>query len=300
MRLLLIVALVLIGCGEPAAPPEGMVAIPGGTFLMGSDTGRPDELPPHEVTVSDFWMDSTEVTNARFARFVEETGYVTEAEKPVPGFADLDPGSLLFEAPDGPVDLSRHTQWWAWVPGASWRSPEGPGSGLEGRMDHPVVHVSWNDAVAFAEWHGARLPTEAEWEYAARAGSSDRFQWGNRDPEPTDANVWQGPFPEHNEVLDGFSATAPVGQFPANGFGLYDMAGNVWEWTADWYHPRYYATSPASNPAGPSTGTSRVLRGGSFLCHKAYCESYRPTARMHNTPDSGTHHQGFRLVWSRP
>lgn len=325
--LLLAGALLLFGCAaqddgapqEPASPqpppgpaPEGMVWIPGGTFEMGSEQGRPDERPVHTVSVDGFWMDSTEVTNREFAAFVEETGYLTEAERPLdprnyPGVdpALLAPGSLLFAAPSQPVSLANHLRWWEWAPGTTWRTPSGPGSTWEDRLDHPVVHVSWNDAVAFAEWADGRLPTEAEWEFAARGGlEGARFVWGDGPPGANSANIWQGRFPDLNTGDDGYLETAPVGSFEANPFGLHDMSGNVWEWVADWYRPDYYAESPERNPGGPERsydpaepGTpKRVLRGGSFLCHDTYCESYRPSARMMNAPDTGTNHQGFRVV----
>jgi formylglycine-generating enzyme required for sulfatase activity len=315
------VSLLLAACspGQPpaGAAPDGMVWIPGGSFMMGSETGRPDEQPVHRVTVDGFWMDSTEATNAQFAAFVEATGYQTVAERPLdpalfPGLPPelLQPGSLVFESPGRPVDLRYFAQWWTWVPGASWQHPEGPDSSIEARMDHPVVHMAWEDAVAYAEWAGKRLPTEAEWEFAARGGKAGaRFVWGDENPDsiPPAANTWQGPFPERNEGSDGFLTTAPVGSFPPNGFRLYDMAGNVWEWVSDWYQPSYYSDSPSRNPSGPETSydpdepgvPKRVLRGGSFLCHESYCESYRPAARMKNAPDTGTNHQGFRLVRGR-
>nr|WP_281273536.1 formylglycine-generating enzyme family protein [Marinimicrobium koreense] len=305
-----------------------MVLIPGGTYLMGSDShhARPDESPIHEVTVSSFWMDKTEVTNSQFRQFVEETGYVTTAERQ-PNWEDIKkqlppgtprppddvmvPSSLVFFPSGQPVSLSNPANWWRWVPGANWRHPEGPDSDIEGRENHPVVHVSWDDAQAFARWAGKRLPTEAEWEWAARGGlENNMFPWGNEgvDTGQHKANIWQGRFPDNNTKEDSFYRTAPVKSFPSNGYGLYDMAGNVWEWTADWYHSEYYSQAKRqghiTNPTGPEKShdpqeprvPKRVLRGGSFLCHETYCESYRVSARMKSSPDSGHAHVGFRLV----
>ncbi|MFT5143585.1 MAG: sulfatase modifying factor 1 [Rhodothermales bacterium] len=312
--------LVMAACTPPAPPPgpapDGMVWIPEGSFTMGSEDGRSDEMPLHRVRLDGFWMDTTEVTNAQFSAFVEATGYQTIAERPLdpadfPGVDPqlLQPGSLMFAAPDHPVSLHNYTLWWEWSLATSWRQPSGPGSTIQDKMDHPVVHVAWEDAVAFAEWAGKRLPTEAEWEYAARGlRSRARFVWGDDPPDETSppANTWQGEFPVINTGVDGYLDTAPVGSYAPNGFGLYDMAGNVWEWIADWYRPDYYAESPGLNPTGPTSSLDpdeprtpkRVLRGGSFLCHETYCESYRPAARMKNSPDTGTNHQGFRLVKS--
>jgi formylglycine-generating enzyme required for sulfatase activity len=292
-----------------------MVWIPGGAFWMGgNDDQMPDARPVHRVALDGFWMDRHEVTNAEFARFVESTGYETVAERrpdprDFPGAdpADLVPGSVVFTPPDRDVSLDDHLQWWAWVPGASWRHPEGPGSDLEGRMDHPVVHVAWDDAVAYARWAGKRLPTEAEWEYAARGGlDRKRYTWGDElTPGGTwMVNNWQGRFPRENRLLDGFRATAPVGSFPPNGFGLRDMAGNVWEWCADWYRPDAYRDSPTHNPRGPTDSfdpaepgvPKRVQRGGSFLCSDLYCIRYLPGARGKGEPSSGASHVGFRCV----
>ncbi|MEQ9460461.1 MAG: formylglycine-generating enzyme family protein [Phycisphaeraceae bacterium] len=314
-----------------------MVWVPGGRFTMGWDgpEGRFDERPAHAVEVDGFWIDHTEVTNAQFAVFVEETGYRTTAEQPIdwevmrqqvaPGTPKppdevLVPGSLVFTPPDHAVDLREYWQWWTWTPGASWRHPEGPGSTLEGRENHPVVHISWDDAVAYATWAGKRLPTEAEWERAARFGQEGkRFTWGDR-LKPDDrhmANIWQGTFPHRNTGDDGFTATAPVASFPPNQLGLYDMAGNVWEWTTDQFRPDAYQQRVAalegetccSNPTGPTSTAdprnphakdSRVQKGGSFLCHASYCESYRPSAKMASPPDSGMNHLGFRCVMDAP
>lgn len=323
-----------------AAPPPGMRWIPAGEFIMGSaDPGAPaNERPAHRVRVDGFWIDEHEVTNAQFAAFVAATGYVTTAERPVdweelkrqlpPGTARppdemLRPGSLVFVPPNpalGPVPLDRYDLWWKWTPGASWRHPEGPGSTIDGREDHPVVHVSWEDAAAYAAWAGKQLPTEAQWEYAARGGvEGARFVWGDEAPGeegPHRANIWQGEFPVRNTGADGWMRTAPVGSYAPNGYGLYDMAGNVWEWCADWYRPDAYAGRAAvdgpageghgccENPAGPARSfdpmepytPKRVTRGGSFLCHARYCESYRPAARRGTPPDTGMSHLGFRCV----
>lgn len=315
------------------ADPKGMVWVEPGTFTMGwdGDDGRPDERPAHPVRVDGFWIDETEVTNAQFARFVAATGYRTTAEL-VPAWEDLaaqlppgtpEPppgtlvaGSLVFRKTPGPVDLRDYSQWWAWTPGADWRHPEGPGSSIEGKDSHPVVHVSWYDATAFAEWAGKRLPTEAEWERAARAGADgQRYVWGG-DLEPEGrhrANIWQGRFPFENDLADGFEVAAPVGSYPPNALGLYDMSGNVWEWTSDQFQPDLYeqrvrASGPGvviENPRGPERATdprnpyakdSYVQKGGSFLCHVDYCSSYRPSARMATPPDSGMNHLGFRCV----
>ena len=293
---------------------NGMVWIPSGTFIMGSDEGNPDEQPIRPVTINGFWMDKTEVTNEQFQKFVDATGYVTIAErKPkaedFPGAdpALLVPGSVVFSPPDHEVPLDNHFQWWQYVPGADWRHPEGPGSTIEGREKHPVVHVAWEDAVAYCEWAGKRLPTEAEWEYAARGGLDRQpYVWGQtKSPgEQHMANIWQGEFPVNNTAKDGYPATAPVGSYSTNGFGLYDMAGNVWEWCQDWYRPDAYQSGEKLNPTGPPSsfdpnepGTpKRVIRGGSYLCSDVYCTGYRPSARMKTAPDTGLSHTGFRCV----
>jgi formylglycine-generating enzyme required for sulfatase activity len=296
-----------------------MVWIPPGTFAMGSESdGQSDERPVHSVAVDGFWMDQYEVTNEKFEKFVRATGYVTIAErkpdpKDFPG-ADpsmLVPGSVVFSPPPGEVPLYDHSAWWKYVPGANWRHPEGPSSNLQGREKHPVVHICWLDAAAYAGWSGKRLPTEAEWEYAARGGLDKKpYAWGD-EKVPNGkwmANIWQGTFPNENLLSDGFRLTAPVGTFPANGFGLYDMAGNVWEWCADWYRPEYYGNSPAKNPRGPGDSfdpnepgvMKRVMRGGSYLCSDLYCIGYRPSARMKSSPDTGLSHTGFRCVKDAP
>ena len=313
-----------------AAPPRDMVWIPGGEFVMGTDDANawPDEKPAHKVHVDGFWMDKTEVTNAQFDRFVEATGYVTTAERtpnwddlktqlppgtPKPPPENLVPASLVFRMTDGPVPLDDIRQWWEWTPRADWRHPEGPGSDLQGREDHPVVHVSWDDAVAYATWAGKRLATEAEWEFAARGGLSGKpYVWGDETPTDTiiHANLWQGEFPHRNSAQDGHVGAAPVGSFEANGFGLYDMAGNVWEWCGDWYHRELYRSRSDAivrNPSSPPKSVDprrpyspqRSQRGGSFLCNDSYCSRYRPSARHGSTPDTGMSHVGIRCVMNK-
>jgi sulfatase modifying factor 1 len=316
------------GEAAPGPAPPGMVWVPGGEFTMGtdSDLGWPDEKPAHRVRVGGLWMDETEVTNAQFRKFVGATGYVTTAEKPVDAAAilrqlppgtpaplpeKLAPGSLVFTPTAGPVNLKDWRQWWTWTPGACWKYPEGPGSTITGRENHPVVHVSWDDAAAYAKWAGKRLPTEAEWEFAARGGL-DRmpYVWGDEPPSDTaiHANIWQGAFPHKNTALDGYERTAPVKSYRPNGYGLYDMAGNVWEWCADWYDRDLYRTRAGQgvidNPAGPERSSNparpfapqRSQRGGSFLCCDDYCSRYRPSARHGCSPDTGMAHVGFRCV----
>jgi len=314
---------------DAAGSPPGMVLIPGGEFVMGTDdpTSPRNERPAHRVKVDGFWMDDHEVTNAEFRQFVAATGYVTTAErypdwdemkKQLGPGADkppselLVPGSMVFTPTRGPVPLNDSGQWWKWVPGACWKHPEGPESNLNGRDDHPVVQVSWDDAVAYCKWVGKRLPSEAEWEFAARGMLADKkYLWGDDPPtnENLPANIWQGDFPHRNLKLDGYERTAPVRSYPANGYGLYDMAGNVWEWCSDWYHFEAYArlgTGLIVNPQGPSQFLDprepyvpkRVIRGGSFLCHVSYCEGYRPGARRGIAQDTGMSHIGFRCVQS--
>jgi formylglycine-generating enzyme required for sulfatase activity len=291
-----------------------MVWIPPGSFLMGSDdAATPDALPVHRVTLNGFWIDRTEVTNREFARFAKDTGYVTVAEKTpdsaeFPGAAkeDLVAGSLVFTPPVGRVSLDDFRAWWRWVPGANWRHPEGPASDVAERGDHPVAHVCWEDAMAYARWTGKRLPTEAEWEFAARGGlEQKRFVWGDelRPNGNWRVNNWQGAFPAENLAADGYVRTAPVGSFPANGFGLFDMSGNVWEWCSDWYRPGYDPHA-SENPPGPSSSfdpdepdvPKRVQRGGSFLCSDTYCTRYLAGARGRGEVGSGTSHAGFRCV----
>lgn len=318
----------------PADAPPGMVWIPPGEFTMGSTDplARPDEQPRHRVRIAGFWMDRTEVTNAQFAAFVDATGYKTVAERPVdweelkkqvpegtpkPDEAQLQPGSLVFVPPDHPVSTDDVSAWWRWTLGANWRHPRGPGSSIEGLENHPVVHVAYEDAVAYAAWAGKRLPTEAEWEYAARGGLDGAVNvWGDEPVDATRCNIWQGRFPDSNTREDGHRYAAPVGSFPPNGYGLHDMAGNVWEWCSDLYRPDAYArrlleagglSAVIDNPRGPARSLdprnphapeSRVHRGGSFLCNDSYCASYRPSARMAAPPDTGLHHLGFRCVVS--
>ncbi|GAA2244584.1 formylglycine-generating enzyme family protein [Herbiconiux moechotypicola] len=294
-----------------------MIRIEGGRFSMGSDEYYPDEAPVHERTIESFWIEEYAVTNSRFAEFVQDTGYVTVAERPLdpadfPGAspADLLPGGMVFTQTAGPVDLSEFRHWWTWVPGASWRTPLGPGSSLEGRGEHPVVQVAFEDASAFAEWAGGRLPSEAEHEYAALGGTSGRrFAWGD-DPYPDAApraNTWIGRFPYDNRGRFG-ADTAPVGSFPANGYGLFDMIGNVWEWTGDHYSPRHVVPGVVVPDAGsrvnllgtdgpvPGAPARRVLKGGSYLCSPDYCLRFRPAARSPQTEDSASTHIGFRVA----
>jgi formylglycine-generating enzyme len=300
-----------------------VIAIPATTFRMGSDDHYPEEAPAHRVSVGAFEISATTVTNREFSAFVEETGYVTVAERPLdpadfPGAPpeNLAAGSLVFTMTRGPVDLRHLSQWWTWTPGASWRQPEGPKSSIDERLDHPVVHVAYEDAEAYATWSGEELPTEAEWECAARGGAEGRaFIWGD-EPVPDGrflANFWQGDFPWRNSLEDGFAGTAPVASFPPNDVGLFDMAGNVWEWTTDWYAARHpeEADKPCcvpANPRGPEVEASfdpaqpqfriprKVIKGGSFLCADSYCQRYRPAARRPQMVDTGMSHIGFRTV----
>jgi formylglycine-generating enzyme required for sulfatase activity len=317
ISILLLAALNVTGepTSQPAAP-EGMVWIPGGTFKMGGNH-MPDSKPIHEVTLDGFWMDKTVVTNAQFAKFVKATGYQTVAErkpnaKDFPGVPEdkLVPGSLVFSPPKQPVPLNDVSGWWVYVPGANWQHPDGPGSDLKDKDNYPVVQVSYEDAAAYAKWAGKRLPTEAEFEYAARGGLDQKeFAWGD-EMKPAGkhmANTWQGRFPNQNTADDGFAGLAPVASFSANGFGLFDMSGNVWEWCADWYRPDYYVHSPAKNPQGPETSfdpdepgaAKRVQRGGSFLCSDTYCGAYRPGVRGKGEISSAASHLGFRCVKSK-
>ena len=312
----------------PVSARPGMIWIPGGSFRMGADNSQAqsDEYPKHTVTVSGFWIDRTEVTNAQFATFVKATGYITTAEKapdwnelkhqlppgtPRPDDSLLVAASLVFSPPDHSVDLDDYAQWWAWKKGANWRHPHGPGSNIHGKENYPVVHVSWYDAVAYCKWAHKRLPTEAEWEFAARGGLTDKvYPWGN-DPVtdgPPKGNFWEGHFPDRNTAADQYYYTAPVGSFAPNGYGLVDMAGNVWEWCADYYKDSYYKELPSGvkDPHGPAASydpdepfaKKRVIRGGSFLCNESYCTGYRVSRRMKSTEDSGMEHLGFRCVSS--
>jgi sulfatase modifying factor 1 len=297
-----------------------MVWVGGGTFSMGSDHHYPEEAPAHPVTVGGFWIDRLAVTNREFARFVRKTGYVTVAERTphAEAYPGADPamlvaGSSVFVPPGRPVDLSDAYNWWSWVPGADWRRPQGPGSSIRSKPDHPVVHVAWDDVEEYAKWVGKQIPTEAEWEFAARGGlDGAEYAWGD---EMTPggkwmANTWQGAFPNQNTSADGYEGTAPVGRFPPNGYGLLDMIGNVWEWTTDWYeshgatshacctveNPRGGVRSRSVDPADQSETPRRVMKGGSHLCAPNYCRRYRPAARMAQAVDTSTSHLGFRLV----
>ena len=313
-----------------ASPPEpqtrpGMVWIPGRTFRMGSDRHYPEEAPARDVTVAGFWIDQAPVTNRDFRAFIEATGWITQAEiapraEDYPG-ADpslLTPASLVFTPTDGPVDLRNIANWWRFLPGAQWRRPYGPDSSIEGLDDHPVVHVAWNDVVAYAAWSGADLPTEAEWELAARGGLEDtEFAWGDEFTPGGQqmANTWQGQFPYQNTVEDGWIRTSPVGAYQANGYGLVDMVGNTWEWTQDWWSS-HAAEAPKSccaasrplaeietasiDPNDPARITRKVLKGGSHLCAPSYCRRYRPAARHAQPIDTSTSHVGFRCVRRPP
>lgn len=321
-----------------ADAPRGMVLIPGGRFLMGSDhkLSQLNERPMHWVRVSAFWMDATHVTNDQFEQFVQATGYVTTAQRtpdwetlrvqlPVgtrrPGDAELVAGAMVFVGTANPVTLDNPARWWAFVPGADWRHPEGPASSIEGRGAHPVVQVSYEDALAYAHWSGKRLPTEAEWEFAARGGLNQAtYAWGNDlvIDGKLPANVWrvdERPFPVVDPRVRGAVATSPVGSFPANPYGLFDVTGNAWQWVADWYRSDYFEIEARQsagrlivNPQGPADSfdnaddgapvdaPKRVIRGGSFLCSEQYCQSYRPSARRGADPYSPMSHVGFRLV----
>jgi sulfatase modifying factor 1 len=300
-----------------------MIWLDGGEFAMGSEEFYPDEGPVRRVRVDGFWIAPHPVTNAEFAVFVTDTGYLTEAEyapdpAQYPGALPelLVPGALVFAMTTGPVHLGDFSQWWAWTPGACWRHPTGPDSSIDGLADHPVVQVSHADAVAYCNWAGLVLPTEAEWEFAARGGlDAARFTWGDHDPQEAEplANTWQGPFPYENTELDGWTRTSPVGSYPANGYGLHDMAGNVWEWTDDWYgDDRASIEEPVCcAPQDPRGGTvegsldsrqpeiaipRKVVKGGSHLCTPQYCYRYRPAARQAQMVDTATSHMGFRCI----
>ena len=305
---------------------DKMVFIPGGKFMMGSDKFYPEEKPVHEVTVDGFYIDKYTVTNGEFRKFVKETGYITVAERPLdpkdyPG-ADpnlLVPGALVFQKSDRAVNLNDYHNWWAWVPGTSWQHPKGPGSNLHEMKEHPVVHVAYEDAEAYAKWAGKEPPTEAEWEFAARGGlEAKNFTWGDDDVQLTKpmANTWQGEFPYQNLLVDKYEGTAPVGSFEPNGYGLYDMAGNVWEWTSDWYvphldetankvktccttsiNPRVVSSDASYDPCQPQIKIPRkVVKGGSHLCAPNYCLRYRPAARQPQMIDTGMSHIGFRCI----
>ncbi len=329
------ILVLLASCSSPSSQQEdpqekspGMKLIPGGEFIMGTDEEEsyPHEQPAHHVKVKAFWIDETEVTNQQFKEFVDATDYITVAEKkptweelkkqvppgtPKPPDSVLVAGSLVFNPPKNPVSLDDYTQWWQWRKGVDWKHPEGPASTLEGRSNHPVVHIAYDDALAYATWKGKRLPTEAEWEFASRGGNEQqRYSWGNEvTPQgKLMANTFQGSFPVVNLTEDGFGSTSPVKSFPPNNYGLYDMIGNVWEWTSDWYDINYFKTlsrnAVTDNPQGPGKSfdpnepyaMKRVTKGGSFLCATDYCTNYRPSARQGTAFDSGQSHIGFRCV----
>lgn len=310
--------------------PKEMVFIKGGEFTMGSDNNdsKKDEKPPHKVKLDDFWIDITPVTNKQFKEFVDATGYITTAEKaptleeimsqvpagtPTPSPDLLVAASLVFKQTEGPTSLKSNRAWWEWKPGANWKHPLGPDSTLEGKENHPVVHISWFDAEAYAKWAGKRLPTEAEWEYAAYGGKNDnKYVWGNEEfsEETPQANIWQGEFPYKSTKPNGYFGTSEVKTYKPNGSGLYDMSGNVWQWCSDLYHVNHYQEeakkSLSINPKGPEKSfdpdepyaKKHVHRGGSFLCHRSYCKGYRITARMKTCPDTSLNHLGFRCVKS--
>ena len=316
-----------LSCSEKKSDNNysGMILIKGDTFLMGSNDseGHPDERPMHEVKINSFWIDITEVTNLQFKEFVDATGYITTAEMkpdwnelkkdlppntPKPDESLLVPASLVFKKNENITNLNNHTQWWNWVKGANWRHPGGEGTSIDGKDNHPVIHVSWFDAMAYAKWKGRRLPTEAEWEFASRGGlKNNKYSWGNDPNLSKYANTWEGTFPKNNIKIDGFESTSPVKSYPPNNYGLYDMSGNVWEWCSDLYNFNYYSTlsnTIADNPKGPEKSfdpnepysEKRVVRGGSYLCSKSYCTGYRNSMRMKSTPDTGSMHTGFRTV----
>ena len=315
---------------EQISQIPGMVWIPGGIYDMGASDGDrmalPHEKPKHTVKVDGFYMDETEVTNAQFSRFIQATNYITTAERPVdwelikqqlpPGIPKphdslLLPGSLLFKKTKESVpNLYDFSQWWRWTNGANWKQPEGKGSSIDGKDNHPVVHVSYEDAMAYCHWAGRRLPTEAEWEFAARGGKRDKiYFWGDlTDKLSSYVNSWEGEFPVDNTQADGFEKSAPVKTYPPNGYGLYEISGNVWEWTSDWFSSQYYQyckeNSITNNPKGPKEAFNpnnpyvdeRVIRGGSFLCNASYCASYRVSSRMATDPNTSLEHLGFRTV----
>jgi formylglycine-generating enzyme required for sulfatase activity len=315
---------------EQISQIPGMVWISGGIYDMGASDGDrmalPHEKPKHTVKVDGFYMDETEVTNAQFSRFIEATNYITTAERPVdwelikqqlppgtpkPHDSLLLPGSLLFKKTKESVpNLYDFSQWWRWTNGANWKQPEGKGSSIDGKDNHPVVHVSYEDAMAYCHWAGRRLPTEAEWEFAARGGKQDKiYFWGDlTDKLSSYVNSWEGEFPVDNTQADGFEKSAPVKTYPPNGYGLYEISGNVWEWTSDWYSSQYYQycreNSITNNPKGPNEAFNpnnpyvdeRVIRGGSFLCNASYCASYRVSSRMATDPNTSLEHLGFRTV----
>jgi len=306
---------------------EGMVLVSGGRFDMGGDNNQADadEYPKHQVQVSSFYIDITEVTNAQFRKFVDATGYITTAERtpdweelkknvpvgtPKPPDSLLVAASLVFKPTRKQVNLNDFTQWWSWIKGADWKHPKGPGSNIEGKDNYPVVHISWDDAQAYCKWSGKRLPTEAEWEYAARGGLENNiYPWGNESINKgiPKANSWEGKFPYFNEKKDGYTGLAPIKSFKANGYGIYDVAGNVWEWCSDLYSYDYYKKLEGKvslNPKGPDTSydpqepytSKHSLRGGSFMCNDSYCSGYRVARRMKSSPDTSLENTGFRCV----
>ena len=305
---------------------DNMVLIPGGSFLMGSDKFYPEEKPVRRVTVDGFYIDKYSVTNEDYQKFVNETGYMTVAERPLnpadyPGAKPelLVPGALVFQKSKGPVDLNSYFNWWAWMPGANWKHPLGPQGNFKEREKHPVVHIAYEDAEAYAKWCGKELPTEAEWEFAARGGlEGNNFTWGDDDVQFTKpmANTWQGRFPYENLLLDRYEGTSPVGSYEPNGYGLYDMAGNTWEWTSDWYvknvdesaskvktccttnvNPRVVSPEKSFDECQPEIKIPRkVIKGGSHLCAPNYCLRYRPAARQPQMIDTGMNHLSFRCI----
>ena len=336
MKYLKVIFLILLGvfysCNHDSKPhltPDGMIWIPAGKFMQGAvmdDTmAMSHEKPSHEVSISGFFMDTTEVTNAQFKKFVAATQYITIAERKIdwdemkkqlplgtlkPHDSILQAGSLTFKSSEYKLpNLYDFSQWWRWTIGANWRHPQGPHSTIEGKDNHPVVHIAYQDALAYCEWAGRSLPTEAQWEYAARGQQKGVYTWGSdSDLLFKQANTWEGSFPDTNTMIDGFLGTAVVGSFPPNQFNLYDMSGNVWEWTSDWYDTRYYemlstkglvkdpeGATNAYNPNNPYTA-ERVIKGGSFLCNASYCASFRVSARMASSEDSASEHKGFRTV----
>jgi formylglycine-generating enzyme required for sulfatase activity len=280
---------------------EGMIYLSGGEFLMGTNGKegfpRDGEGPVRNVKINPFYIDPCTVTNSEFSEFVTDTGYKTEAEQY--GWSFVFSNFVSDQVAKTVTEVVQNAPWWWAVKGAYWKKPEGPDSNIIDRMDHPVVHVSWNDALVYCEWSGKRLPTESEWEYAARGGLvQKRYPWGDRlHPDGKYmCNIWQGTFPEKNTGKDGYLATAPAKSFPANGYGLYNVSGNVWEWCSDWFSPTYYVDGTCENPKGPASGKAKVTRGGSYLCHNSYCNRYRVAARSSNTPDSSTGNIGFRCA----
>ena len=332
MRLITFIAFVLLFINSCTQSPSasitknGMALIPAGQLNMGGDNDQadPNEFPKHKVQINSFWMDITEVTNAQFAEFVKATNYITVAERPIdweqikkdfppntlkPPDSLLMPGALVFHPTSQPVPLDNPSRWWKWTLGANWQHPEGPQSNIKNKMNHPVVQIAWEDANAYAKWAGKRLPTEAEWEWAARGGQTNMiYPWGNENVNEgkAKANFWQGLFPYQNSEDDGFFTTAPVQSFPPNGYGLYDMPGNVWEWCSDWLDVEFYNKKEAtsSNTSGPAQSYNpmmpfqqeKVIRGGSFLCNDGYCSGYRNSRRMGSSTDTGLNHTGFRCV----